>query len=191
MVSTERVLIKRLSNETVINNAVLSKKGIYCTEGAVLESFSDISGKFRRFIKTGTPKVSKMGLVNRVNNANRKKIDPQGGGSIPLFVPVGGGSHSPFPKQEQIAGNPAFHWPLLISDHFSSPKAPKRSKSRKFPRTTFSYWPLFSTEKLKNWSFPLITFGLWQFLARKSWNSRYSTHRFWSVTSFRRRSFQN
>ena len=49
MVSTERVLVKMLSNETILNKAVLSKKGIYCAEGADLESVSDISGKFRRF----------------------------------------------------------------------------------------------------------------------------------------------
>ena len=144
-----------LSNETVINNAVLSKKGIYCAEGAVLESFSDISGKLRRFIKKWTPQGSKMGLVNRVNNVNRKKSTPRGS----PFSIRGRGVRSPFPKRAQVAGNPDFNCPRLISDPFSSPKAPKRLKSREFPLTAFSQWQIFGTEKLKKLEFSIDNFS--------------------------------
>ena len=99
MVSTERVLLKMLSNETILNKAVLSKKGIYWAEGAVLESVSDISGKFRRFIKKGTSQDSKKGLVNSVNGVNRKQIDPHEGVDPRFWSVDGGGGHSHFPKR--------------------------------------------------------------------------------------------
>ena len=121
MVSTERVLLKMLSNETILNNAVLSKKGIYWAEGAVLESVSDISGKFRRFIKNGTFQDSKKGLVNSVNGVNRKQIDPHEGVD-PRFWSVDGGGSFPFSKTGIGRWKPWFplatfnQWPLCVAE---------------------------------------------------------------------------
>ena len=164
MVSTERVLVKMLSNETILNKAVLSKKGIYWAEGAVLESVSDISGKFRRFIKNGTFQDSKKGLVNSVNGVNRKQMDPHEG-SIPVFGPWMGGGSFPFSKtgigrwKTWIPLATFNQWPLCVAEGADKVKnsgvstdyllVPKRYKNWSFQLITIGQWSLFGAEKLK------------------------------------------